>query len=430
MRCSAKDRNLNGCRNHAIGDTQYCKYHDYMVNYTEDMLASCVICGGCKKMVYITDGTKTCEKCRARGGKVREHMRKSVVLCKKDGCSNKRSRDHAYCLKHNICQLIEEVEARKMRLCSNYLRGCRTELALDHPKNRCETCLASDREKDHKKRQKALEASTQIEPSQTIVTEKPCTVCCKVLPMEMFRGEKADTVTKTCRVCRDDNKRQDANRDKEHRNKLARGRVYYNYQKWARTRNIEFSIDKATFDNIIKQPCYYCGILQDSGVNGVDRMDSKGIYEASNCVSCCQMCNYLKGTDSIRIFIQRIEHILTYAGRISGHLHPEIFSNHTQVSYSIYEKSALRRGIEFDLTESEFNTIIKASCYICGKPTTDTHNNGIDRYDSNIGYLHDNCRTCCHSCNFTKNNYTFDTMIDKMVSIYECTQRLSSSSTF
>lgn len=418
MKCLAKDRKLNGCRNHAIGETRFCAFHDYMMNYTEEMLANSIICSGCKKMVYTSDGVKTCEKCRVRGGVTRQHMRESVVLCKKDGCNNKRSDEHEYCLKHDICHLLEDVEARSMRLCGNYPRGCRTELPLNHPKNRCETCLTKDREKDRKRRQGTQEANIQVETSEAVITEKPCTVCCKTLPMEMFQGDKGDTVTKTCRTCRNDNKKQDANRDKEHRNKLARERVYYNYQKWARTRKIEFSIDKVTFENIIKMPCYYCGITQDSGFNGVDRTNSKGIYEASNCVSCCQMCNYLKSTDSIEIFIQRIEHILTHAGRVFGHLHPEIFSNHTHVSYSIYKKGALRRGIKFNLTESEFNAIIKACCYICGKPTTDIHNNGIDRFDSEIGYLFDNCRTCCHSCNFTKNDYTFDMMIDKMLSIY------------
>ena len=79
----------------------------------------------------------------------------------------------------------------------------------------------------------------------------------------------------------------------------------------------------------------------------------------------------------------------------------------------------MRRSIEFQLTESIFNTVIQMDCYICGKSTTDTHVNGIDRFDSNYGYLSDNCRACCHSCNFLKNDYKFDVFVQQMLQIYK-----------
>ena len=44
MKCLAKDRNNNKCRNNVLGDTTFCKYHDYMVDYTEEMIQKCVCC--------------------------------------------------------------------------------------------------------------------------------------------------------------------------------------------------------------------------------------------------------------------------------------------------------------------------------------------------------------------------------------------------
>lgn len=413
MRCLAKDRNKNECRNRAVDITRFCKLHEYMVNYTDDMIENTTLCSGCNKMVYLENNEKTCDKCRQRTKKHRENTRESVILCKKDGCTFKRSNERGYCQKHQICVLLEDVGLRNKRLCINYTRGCREELDLDYKTTRCDTCLTKDREKDHKRRTEAKIKSDQTKKDDT---DKTCTVCCKVLPVVDFDGVKG--VTKTCKACRDDNRKQDANRDKEHRNKLARHRVYYNYQKWAKTRNILFSIDKEVFESIIVKPCKYCGILQDSGLNGIDRKDPKGIYDQDNCVSCCQMCNYLKRTDTVEIFLQRIQHILTYNNLLEGVLLPNIFSNHTHVSYNIYQKSAIKRNIDFVLSEDQFNDIVKNDCYICGKSNTEIHKNGIDRFDSNIGYILPNCQACCHSCNFMKNDYVYNDMIQQIQKIY------------
>lgn len=152
MRCLAKDRNSNGCRNHAIGDTRFCTFHDYMIQYTDEMIEKSIICSGCNKNLFIKENEKTCDKCRERAKAKRVEFRENIVLCKKDGCKFKRADDNGYCKKHHICLLIQDVESRNKRLCVNYIRGCRTELAMDHPKKKCETCLEKDREKDKQRR--------------------------------------------------------------------------------------------------------------------------------------------------------------------------------------------------------------------------------------------------------------------------------------
>ena len=37
-KCIGKDRNDNPCRNKGIQDTKCCKIHQYMKDYTDDML--------------------------------------------------------------------------------------------------------------------------------------------------------------------------------------------------------------------------------------------------------------------------------------------------------------------------------------------------------------------------------------------------------
>lgn len=52
-------------------------------------------------------------------------------------------------------------------------------------------------------------------------------------------------------------------------------------------------------------------------------------------------------------------------------------------------------------------------CMYCRRPTTETHHNGIDRIDSNIGYITSNCVTCCGGCNIAKGKKTPDEFIDQ-----------------
>lgn len=488
MRCLAKDRNNNGCRNHAIGDTRFCTFHDYMIQYTEEMIENSKICSGCKKNLFIKENEKTCDKCRERAKEKREEFRENVVLCKKEGCKFKRADEKGYCKKHQICLIIQDVESRNKRLCVNYIRGCRTELAMDHKKNRCEICLEKDREKDKQRRSTIKEKCENI--TMEVVTEKPCTVCCKIFPMTMFEGMKG--ITKTCSNCRASCKKNDENRDKEHRNELARKNdtkperiiiknkwkeenyekvaetwmksrqnkmetlgideyqkqnteeakkwrdknpdkvlqsnedrksnlkyCYGNYVRSARDKNLEFTISNEDYERIVCGKCYYCDTIADKGFNGIDRKDQTQGYILENCVNCCKMCNYMKCSLSDDVFIKRIEHILTFNKFIEhGKLYTELFANHNTTNYRIYKHRANEKKNAFEITESQFNEIISKECYICGKINTNDHHNGIDRFDNNIGYLLENCRTCCGECNYMKNNYNYEDIFEKFKLIY------------
>ena len=458
-----------------------------MVGYTEEMITKCVCCSGCNKMKYLGENEKTCGKCRERAKLNQKTARETVIMCKSDGCKFKKSDENDYCLKHQICILVEEVASRNKRLCFNYVRGCREELELDHKYNRCENCLIKDREKDKKRRG---EAKIMCELVSENATEKTCTVCCKICPMEMFHGVN-DMVTKTCRMCREDNKKRDATRDKEHRNALARvaerkperiavknawkeenyekvaetwqksrnNRLvtvgeeeflkhnaedakrwrdnnpekmtdnnkkrkenidihYSNYQRTAGNKNLQFEFTIDEFKELVKMPCHYCGQIEEKGFNGIDRINQQNGYITNNCVSCCQMCNFMKNTATATVFVRRAEHIAVYGGHVKGGaLYHDVFSNHIQVKYTDYKKRAQNKQFEFEISEEQFDVITSKSCYICGKTPSISHRNGIDRFDSGLGYVVDNCRSCCADCNYMKRGYDFDEWIAQLVKI-------------
>lgn len=92
----------------------------------------------------------------------------------------------------------------------------------------------------------------------------------------------------------------------------------------------------------------------------------------------------------------------------------------------VYKRHAKNAGREFSLTVEEFTELTSANCHYCGRPPTRTHipdhrpgrtstsydYNGIDRRDSSLGYVPENCLTCCYECNRGKSNMDYDEFIE------------------
>lgn len=79
-----------------------------------------------------------------------------------------------------------------------------------------------------------------------------------------------------------------------------------------------------------------------------------------------------------------------------------------QSMFTSYKQGAARRNLPFELTKSEFYELISSNCYFCGVPPVATGgysglpHNGIDRADSTIGYVKENCLPACAIDNFNK----------------------------
>lgn len=80
--------------------------------------------------------------------------------------------------------------------------------------------------------------------------------------------------------------------------------------------------------------------------------------------------------------------------------------------YAIYRQSAVVRGLSFGLTKNQFIKLTKGNCHYCGEEPSQefrrSHSdkpyiyNGIDRMDNAIGYVFENCVSCCGMCNMAK----------------------------
>lgn len=193
---------------------------------------------------------------------------------------------------------------------------------------------------------------------------------------------------------------------------------YNVYKRSAFDKNINFELTYSEYEIIVDASCNYCGLVNEiKNFNGIDRLNSSIGYQENNCVSCCTMCNFMKGSLDNETFYKRIVHITVFNGLVEGKLYPEAFAEHMGCSFSQYKWRASNRGFDFMIDEKLFYDLCCHDCYICGKQTKFAHRNGIDRLDNNIGYTIENSKPCCGECNFMKRNYKYDDFIEKCLLI-------------
>lgn len=108
-----------------------------------------------------------------------------------------------------------------------------------------------------------------------------------------------------------------------------------------------------------------------------------------------------------------------------------------------YKKQAKVRKLKYELSLDDFTKLTSGNCHYCnGEPQQSYmatsgprinksgtiivgHGfgpyvyNGIDRLDSNIGYILDNCVSCCKRCNYMKYTQTVEEFLDHVAKIYK-----------
>lgn len=79
-----------------------------------------------------------------------------------------------------------------------------------------------------------------------------------------------------------------------------------------------------------------------------------------------------------------------------------------------YRNKSQKRGMGFDLPLETFHSLIDGACHYCGDA-----GGGIDRIDSDKGYVVGNTVSCCWTCNAMKNNHPTEVWIAHMRKIIE-----------
>ena len=133
---------------------------------------------------------------------------------------------------------------------------------------------------------------------------------------ECLRGENPKT-----RSCGCLQKEEAAARQLKGNGESAFNKLLASYVKKAEKKHRLFLLTIDEFKTLTKGDCHYCGKppsntwTQPGGqyiYNGVDRINSQGNYEQSNCVSCCWVCNFMKNDLSVEAFLNACYSILKH----------------------------------------------------------------------------------------------------------------------
>ena len=385
-----------------------------------------------------------------------------------------------YCGLHNkTCPNIDKLKANNKKPCVNHNRKCRNELDIDNKSKKCDDCVNKGREKEKKRTEKnSINRNTENtcwkcrkhfdDPTEFIDAKGQKTAKCKFCRIKQaVRDRKSramgtkksypmsEETKEKKKQWREDNydkyagywikyrakkiKTMDENYWKrnseyskkrldmlsseerwvlnENKRKDVKAKLKY-YQDRAKRNDITWNLsDDAAFE-LFDNNCFYCDCEPDDYHNGIDRINNEDGYSENNVVSACRICNIMKGCLDMDIFIKRCEHILTNLKIINGRTYDNIFPISVCSKYEVYKNRADEKKLQFDLTEEQFSDIAMKECFLCGIQSCNNHLNGIDRFDSNKGYTINNSNSCCTDCNYMKNNYDYNTIIDKITKIY------------
>lgn len=348
-KCRGIDINSNCCRGNRIDNTLYCKYHQYMKDYTEEMIKNLHLCNGCMKMKYINENSY-CEQCKEFRKKINKERRSKKDKCmyvkdNGDQClykiltkdTNKTKLiDNRYCDKHQSEAWRKQTGNEGNKLCNNYKRGCDIILPADFKYSYCHKCRNTDkvRLRDFKKGANKRNIPNELTDNEILeLMNKNCEYC-DVRPYtknangidrinnDRNEGYKICNVNSCCSICNkmkgtstlDDFYKYCENIYENYpSNEMIDNRIYiksYADIKYkANKRNIPFKITIDEYKSKMSKKCFYC-CNTNGNKNGLDRIDSGGIYEINNTVPCCGTCNLMKNKHSLDDFINKIKIIV------------------------------------------------------------------------------------------------------------------------
>jgi hypothetical protein len=85
--------------------------------------------------------------------------------------------------------------------------------------------------------------------------------------------------------------------------------------------------------------------------------------------------------------------------------------------YDEYVRGAMKKNLQFNLTAEQFITLVNSHCYYCDE-YDEARVIGIDRVDSECGYLIDNVVPCCAICNRMKSDLEKGDFLNHICKIY------------
>lgn len=416
--CKGLTKDGKKCEKALYDNTRFCKEHQELVHYTQNMLDNQKYCSTGRHYVYC--GTyATCENCRNTNKMYYEEKKernkhsnhKKCLLCTED--SRKEYGD--YCWNHRTTYIRTEAAKQNKKVCNGGNRACIELLPHDYKHEKCEKCRKKFNEYDNARYKKKQE---KVDKSRENSENSLCIRCGEIQKLANFQI-KSGELSRYCSSCRLKSCIYDKSRIRRNvktNEKLIKSFIR-NAQPHRRAKKWKLTMEEAL--DIISNPCYYCGTydekMNDNGKLysniGIDRVDNKKGYTTDNVVPACRLCNYMKYTYSSEKFVEYCMNIWKYTGSMTK-------KSRSCRPYSQYKYDAKKRNIPFKIDHNTFDKIIANDCFYC-----DGRNNsyqiGIDRIDSSLPYCIkiNQLVAACRICNQMKKDYTFDTFYNHISKI-------------
>lgn len=176
-----------------------------------------------------------------------------------------------------------------------------------------------------------------------------------------------------------------------------------NYEK---TENIKFD-KKEDIINYLKDKRYLCCNIKyiDYQLNNIYKVNLPGYSSKKD-----------KCLRELIKFIKQEEHTYSTNKKIKKTNMKEIKKVKVDYlkKYKQHITNARQRGIRNYLTFQDFKELLNKPCYLC----KGLDNIGVDREESSLCYIKDNCKSCCSFCNSIKSSFTNSMFIDRIKLIF------------
>lgn len=395
-------------------DNAYCGRHQRNRIYDEGIAEGKKWCRyffrGCD--TYLTNDEilkkeVSCKPCR-------DKIKKKKFSCEHEACTFK-VHEEGYCKKHERDIYRKEEKEKGIRYC-DIARGCFT-ICLEG-KHSCEECLGKNRIIDSARYAKRKELTQVLQTTNS--TKRICTHCGNDFESFNTRYNKDSLSCKDCsskQLVQDEKRKNRIRNYKEESNNNITG-YYKDYIIRASKKGLEIRFDFDDFSKLVTSSCYYCNHKSDLETIGIDRVDNSKGYILENCVPCCWNCNRIKHVyhqeffiEKCKIMIKNKEPRVVFFKQWQQYYYRSCFKN-----LKAYIKDAESRNIPFELSEQQWNWLVRSPCYLCGYQSV--KGIGIDRVDNTIRkYSIDNCRPCCGSCNNMKGEFTLEEFLNQCTKI-------------
>lgn len=185
---------------------------------------------------------------------------------------------------------------------------------------------------------------------------------------------------------------------------------------YAERKGIEVDMnDVDTMTTKLRANCFYCDLAVDeSGLNGLDRVRPTGPYSDTNTVPCCATCNAMKHVHSMHGFLRHVRCIHDTIGQSFHHAR----RTHIDPFGGTRARRASAKSKKDELLPADRMAMVLLPCSLCSRCPSF----GIDRIDANKGYTPDNCQPCCSTCNYMKKDMSLDEFRSHVGFVYQHTK--------